>query len=75
MVAVLKQEGERLQQERQQQRNNNQAVCAKLRSVIGDKAMDRWAKASLPPPPPPPPPMPPAPPQPPQPPPPPFQGQ
>lgn len=51
-----------------QRRSQDAASCGKIRSIIGDKAMARWAEASPVPPPPPRPPMPPAPPAPPAPP-------
>ncbi len=56
-----------VQQLLKQRRAEDEAICAKLRSIVGDKAMSRWLQASMPPPPPRPP-MPPQPPEPPQPP-------
>ncbi|HET6433187.1 hypothetical protein [Dyella sp.] len=57
-----------MQKERRQQRSDQQALCARLRDIVGEQAMTRWAEASAPPPLPPMPPMAPEPPQPPQPP-------
>lgn len=51
----------------EQRRKDDEALCGKLRGIVGDKAMNRWSDLMLPPPPPPPP-MPPEPPAPPMPP-------
>lgn len=68
-LGVSDSQAAQVQQLLKQRRAEDEATCAKLRSIVGDKAMSRWLQASMPPPPPPPrPPMPPQPPEPPQPP-------
>jgi hypothetical protein len=52
----------------EQRRKDDEALCAKVRGIVGEKAMSRWSDLMLPPPPPPLPPMPPGPPAPPSPP-------
>lgn len=64
---VFKQLADRHEAEQKQRRAADEATCAKLRSIVGDKAMKQWSLASMPPPPPRPP-MPPRPPEPPMPP-------
>lgn len=63
---VFKQLADKHEAEQKQRRTADEATCAKLRSIVGDKAMKQWSLASMPPPPRPP--MPPQPPEPPQPP-------
>lgn len=69
---LLKQQSDKREAEQKRRRAEDHATCAKLRSIVGDKAMSQWEQASMPPPPrppmPPPPPQPPQPPQPPMPP-------
>jgi hypothetical protein len=64
---VLEQQTRQRHEFDEQRRSQGAAGCEKIRSIIGDKAMAKWAEAS-PLPPPPRPPMPPAPPTPPAPP-------
>lgn len=64
---LLRQQVDKREAQQRQRRIEDESTCAKLRSIVGDKAMSRWLQASMPPPPPRPP-MPPRPPQPPQPP-------
>lgn len=64
---VFKQQAEKHEAEQKQRRAEDEATCAKLRRIVGDKAMKQWSLASMPPPPPRPP-MPPPPPEPPMPP-------
>ena len=67
---VLAQQDAQRRKVEEQRRKDDDAVCEKIRGIVGDKAMKRWADFMLPPPPPPPPmpPEPPAPPMPPMPP-------
>ncbi|TAL83003.1 MAG: hypothetical protein EPN74_15065 [Rhodanobacter sp.] len=64
---LFKQQAEKHEAEQKQRRAEDEATCAKLRSIVSDKTMSRWERASMPPRPPmpPPAPMPPQPPQPP----------
>lgn len=65
---ALEQQARQRQKFDEQRRSEDAASCDRIRSIIGDKAMAKWAEASPVPPPPPRPPMPPAPPAPPAPP-------
>lgn len=65
---ALEQQARQRQKFDEQRRSQDAAGCENIRSIIGDKAMAKWAAASPVPPPPPRPPMPPAPPTPPAPP-------
>ena len=62
---ALEQQARQRQKFDEQRRSQDAASCEQIRSIIGDKAMAKWAEASPVPPPPPRPPMPPAPPAPP----------
>ncbi|MFA6232388.1 MAG: hypothetical protein WC617_19780 [Rhodanobacter sp.] len=65
---LLKQQTNKHEALQKQQQAEDESTCAKLRSIVGDKAMSRWSQAGMPPPRPPMPPEPPEPPQPPMPP-------
>lgn len=76
-LGISADQARQVQQLFEQRRQDDQATCDKLRSIVGDKAMARWIELSALPPPPPPPPAPdaPRPPEPPLPPPPPVDAQ
>jgi hypothetical protein len=58
---LLEQQSDKREAQQKERRIEDEATCAKLRSIVGDKVMSRWSQ-------PPRPPMPPRPPEPPQPP-------